>query len=388
MKAIVITLILLAAGIWLGIALHNDPGYVLIAYQHWSIESSLWVAGLSLIIIFLIVYVILRLIAGTLTLSHRLTLWSGSRKKRKAIRLTQKGLYLLAQGHWQQAQHLLESAAEHYPTPVINYLAAARAAQELGDLNERDSLLKLAAEQPGQNNIAVGLTQASLQIDADQWEQAIATLKHIQDLDAKNTYALKLLQQTYQHIGDWIALQKLLPTLKKYRVLTSSKLIELEKSIYLQRLKAADESELSGLWQSMPRSLKTDSALLHQYCLRLLKHGDSAQAYYLIHQQLKKQWDIQLLRLLTHIDDNDLSPTLKFLESKLPQHNNAADCLFTLGKICQRMQLWGKAEDYLKRCLSLQPQMNEAHLALAQVYIALNEKEQALHWFEKALKTP
>lgn len=48
-------LILLAAVI-LGIQLNKDPGYVLIAINHWTIETTVWVAIFTLILLFMIVY--------------------------------------------------------------------------------------------------------------------------------------------------------------------------------------------------------------------------------------------------------------------------------------------------------------------------------------------
>ena len=219
MKSILLILILLAMGVWLGIAIHSDSGYVLIAYHNWSIESSIWVALCTTLILFIIIYSILRLLIRTSNLSNRLRNWSGSKKQKNAQKLTQNGLCALAEGHWKKALDALEKSARHYPTPLINYLASARAAQELQDYELRDNLLRKAAKSTRGTELAIGLTQAQLQIAAKQWEQALATLRHLHYLQPRHCYTLKLLYSVYLKLEDWSNLKKLLDPLKKYKAL-------------------------------------------------------------------------------------------------------------------------------------------------------------------------
>jgi HemY protein len=47
-------------------------------------------------------------------------------------------------------------------------------------------------------------------------------------------------------------------------------------------------------------------------------------------------------------------------------HPNDADLLETLGKLCVRLQLWGKAESYYEASLSIEPSATR-HLALANL---------------------
>ena len=50
----------------------QDIGYVLVVYRHWSIETTLWVAASSLIILFLLLYIISRLLGRTTQISKNL----------------------------------------------------------------------------------------------------------------------------------------------------------------------------------------------------------------------------------------------------------------------------------------------------------------------------
>ncbi|WBV63404.1 hypothetical protein PGH43_00365 [Legionella pneumophila 130b] len=77
--------------------------------------------------------------------------------------------------------------------------------------------------------IAVELTQAQLQLANHQWEQALATLKHLQDLAPRHPYVLKLLMNLYEEIKDWQQLIALLPDLKKNHIISDQAFEQLQK---------------------------------------------------------------------------------------------------------------------------------------------------------------
>lgn len=72
--------------------------------------------------------------------------------------------------------------------------------------------------------IAVELTQAELQLANHQWEQALATLKHLQDIAPRHPYVLKLIMQLYQEVKDWPQLITILPDLKSIGLLINKNL--------------------------------------------------------------------------------------------------------------------------------------------------------------------
>ena len=103
-------------------------------------------------------------------------------------------------------------------TPLLNYLTAARAAQKMGDSKLRDHYLREAQHSMPDAKIAVELTQAQLQLANNQWEQALATLRHLHDLAPHHPYVLKLLMNLYKEIRDWPQLIAILPDLRKNKL--------------------------------------------------------------------------------------------------------------------------------------------------------------------------
>jgi len=113
------------------------------------------------------------------------------------------GLVDSAEGNWEKAEKILIKHASHSGAPLIHYLTAARAAQSRGAFDKRDEYLQKAAAQAPGSDVAIGLTQAELHLSGNQFEQALETLTKLQSIDPTHASVLKLLHQTYRHIGDW-----------------------------------------------------------------------------------------------------------------------------------------------------------------------------------------
>ena len=284
--------LILLASVWLGLQIHKDPGYVLITYQHWSVETTLWFAILAVVVIFFLLYLLMRLLRGTSNISGRFRNWADQRRFRKANQLTNRGLCELAEGEWKAAEKNLIRGAGNSEIPLINYLAAAGAAQKQGHYEERDGYLRSAHGSDPQAEIAIGLTQAQLQIDAKQWELALATLRRLQQLTPNHSYVLKLLQRVYLELHDWQSLQALLPNLRKYKVFKPEMLDKVESSVYLQRVttvaSSADTEMVVKIWQSIPSSWQQDPKILSVYVDYLIKKGDGVTAETLLREALKK----------------------------------------------------------------------------------------------------
>lgn len=390
MKTLIISLIILALGIWLGILVHHDSGYVLVSYQHWSLETSLWVAIAALFIALLAIYLLLRLISWLLSLSTRFQRWSGKHKQQKSQQQTQSGLCLLAEGNWKKSEETLTKAAKNQPIPLINYLACARAAQEQQDFPKRDEYLKLAFETSKDEEVAIALTQAQLQMSAKQWEQALATLRHLQSLKPNHSYVLKCLQAVYVKLEDWQSLQQLLPQLKKFRVLTPQKYNKLEKATALARLNQFNTSEqtsdqLTGLWKSINKNLHDDFDLLSLYIDHLIALLQDQQAFKLIDNALKRSWHSSLVEFIPRLANIDANKRLSYCEQWYQQHPKNATLLYCLGNLCEQMQLWGKAKDYLESCIAQHPQQ-KAYLLLGNVYAQLSDNAKAQSSYKKGLE--
>ena len=174
--ALIIVSLLLAVGI--GNYAENDAGQMLITISGWTIQTSFSFFVISIIVIFLLLHFLMRLLSRFWNMPRQLGSWKQDRHQYLSEKYLSRGLMALVEGNWNKAEVSLTKGAPHSKSPLVNYLAAARAAQQLGEVERRDSYLMQAYKDDPDAEVAIGLVQAELQIKQQQTEQALATLTH------------------------------------------------------------------------------------------------------------------------------------------------------------------------------------------------------------------
>lgn len=386
MMRILIAFIILLTAVFLGIQLHYDPGYVLIAINHWTVETTLWFTIFALVFLFILVHLFLQLCHKIALAPSSLNQWHAKRLTQKAQATTRRGLIEYSEGYWQKAKTHLIQALPNTDTPLLNYLTAARAAQKMGDSQLRDHYLREAQQSMPDAKIAVELTQAQLQLANRQWEQALATLRHLQDLAPKHRYVLKLLMNLYNEVRDWNQLIILLPNLKRYDVINESEWDTLQHNTYLQALadltKANQIEAVTTFYKNLPKVLVNSSQIVAVYVQYLLRHGDFSTAELLLQRALRKEFDTDLIELYGQLPGDPQQ--LTFAESLLKKQTHSATLYLCLGRLCITQHLWGKAKHYLEQSLELSPRP-VAYFELGKLHERLNDVVLATASYKKGL---
>ncbi len=366
-------LIILLAAVFAGIQLNVDPGYVLITINHWTLETTVWFAVFALLVVFMFIYCLFRGAYKIARTPSAIRAWFARHQAQKAQATTRQGLIEYSEGYWQKAQNHLIQALPNTDTPLLNYLTAARAAQKMGDSQLRDHYLREAQQSMPEAKIAVELTQAQLQLANHQWEQALATLRHLQDLAPRHPYVLKLLSHLYEEVKDWPQLIALLPDLKRYKVLNEQHYLTLEQNAYLQAMlelaKQNQPEAVSVLFNSLPKPLAADPKLIREYAHFLIKMQKDIEAEELLRKSLRKEFHPDLIELYGLLHSNEQQ--LAFAESLLKKNAHSASLYLCLGRQCIMRHLWGKAKNYLEHALELNP-TPAIYMELAKLQEKLN----------------
>jgi HemY protein len=206
--------IVVAALIISAIAAHlllGDPGYVAINFRGYLIEMSVPVLISIVVLLVISIWLVRRMVQAP----RRLGEAAGRYRAGRAGQKLTLGMIEVAEGNFARGEKLLARAASTSDAPLFNYLQAARAAHLQGKDERRDEWLKLAYEQTPEAANAVLLTQAELQLDREQYEQALATLRRIEENSRNHSHALALLGRLYFRLKDWSHLAEILPRLRK-----------------------------------------------------------------------------------------------------------------------------------------------------------------------------
>lgn len=387
MMRVVFAFIILLVAVFLGIQLNYDPGYVLVAMNHWTVETTLWVAIFGLLLVFLIAHILIQLFHKLVKTPGRINKWHSRHLAQKAQETTRRGLIEYSEGYWLKAKNHLIQALPNTDTPLLNYLTAARAAQKMGDSTLRDQYLREAQQSMPEAKIAVELTQAQLQLANHQWEQALATLRHLQDLAPRHPYVLKLLMHLYEEVRDWYQLIALLPTLKKYQVISADEFKRLQQRTYLQAMqdwaKLNQADEVNKLHYSLPRSLKTNPELVAVYARFLSDNSDFTKAENQLRLGLHKDLDPQLLDLYGLLPGTEKQ--LHFAETLLKKNPHSAPLHLCIARQCLDLQLWGKAKYHLEQSNEINP-TPITYATLGKLHEQLDEPELACSNYKMGLE--
>lgn len=299
-KFLLSLVIMLIAGGALGLLMKQDTGYVMISFNHVTLETSVWVFSVLVLAGYFAFHWLWRLVWVLLHPNSSLSKVTGGIAQKRAAQNTIKGMLELVGGNWDKAEKLLTSSADKVSYPLVNYIGAAYAASEQDEHERSKALLREAHKVSPDAEFAIGFAQSQIQLKQGHYEGALATLLHLHKLKPKHRQTLKMLVTVYTKLKDWDALQKLTPTLKKYGIFKEENLRELEGNAFLALLEqlkfrrkvGKDKDQLAEdlqiLWGKLD-SIQSDPQMQLTYVTALIEFGGEVHAESYLRQLLGKQ---------------------------------------------------------------------------------------------------
>ena len=358
-----------------------DPGYVVISFRGYVIEMSVPVlAGLAVALV-LVVWMIRKLIVAPRRLGEAAGRYRSARSGKKLT----KGMIAVAEGNFSRGEKMLGRAASTSDSPLFNYLQAARAAHLQGQDSRRDEWLRLAYKETPEAANAILLTQAEFQLDRGQNEQALATLRRLEEDSKDHAHALALMGRLYFKLEDWASLEDLLPRLRKNTQVKPETLDRWTIRVHQQALDtAADAEVLDQAWKGVSRKLRSDLTLLIAYYEGLLRLGLHDRAEKELAAALRTDWRGPLVRLFGLVEATDTTKQLKRAEGWLKNHGEDPDLLLAAARLCLRNELWGKARSYLETVITMRP-TPEAYREYGNLLTQMGEADAAADAYKDGL---
>lgn len=385
MTGLLVVLIALALAVAGSLFFMDDPGYVLITLDPWSLEISVATLVVVLALVFLVLYFVIRVLVR---------LWNSprdirrARRRRQATKASQsrdRGMLELIEGDAARAERHLLSHLPHAGNQVLNLIGAAHAAQSQGKLEARDRYLQQARQAEAGHSVEIDLTHAMLQYRAGEYEPALDTLLPLLERKPKNSKILGLTVKTCEALEDWPRLLEILPAARKHKALPEQELERLDKLASLRTLHGTEPDRLEQEWKRLPRASQSDTDLLTAYAERQIRAGRMDEAESLLRKAINRSWQPAGVKLYGRVTSSNLPLQLKRAQKWATQHPDDPDLLLTLARICMSLESWSKARSYLEACIGAGGSA-EAHQELGRLLEQLDDPDAALAYYRDGLK--
>ena len=382
---------------------HYNDGVVFMVLPSWqrTVEFSLNFLIAVLLLVFFLVYVLVRSFLFSMRLPARARAWREARQKKQAGELLSESVCLLFEGRFGQAQRRAEAAWQKGDDQQgVAALIAARAAQRLRAPEKTRFWLQRAQTAMPEATAAIGMIDAETAVEEGDFSQALTLLSDLQKKEGRHIAALRLELQARQHLNDATGVLKLTRQLEKYGGLPAEAAAAIRRKAHEKALaqRRDDAAQLLEYFEGLRREERAPK-LAYAVATNLSRLGNDDAAAKLIETALEEgEWSSDLAALYGRLGFNGASPDLPGASSSasriltariaradawLAKHPDDNRLLLTLGRLCERQKLWGKAQNYLEASLALKAS-RESYLALAHLLDTLGETEAANRLFRKA----
>jgi len=312
----------LIAGLILGPEISANKGYILVSFDSYTTyETTIINAAFIALVFYCLLLLAEWVLRRLLSMSAVTRGWLGQRKTKQAQKNSLLGMWALFEGKSKQAHKLLVKSAPRSESPSLTYIAAAKAAHLEGLYDQRDDHLQLASETQKGSELAVGIVWTELQIDAKQYENALATLRDLEVKYPKSKRIATLYLAIYPGLQEWKKFIRILHEQRKTLDYTDAQFTAIELDAYqhfFEQLAANDAETLKTYWDKkaprwMRKELTYQKAVLDAYIAT--DNGQHAQQ--LLIEKLNKQFSVPLLAYLNKVVVSDHYPLILLLEKKL-----------------------------------------------------------------------
>lgn len=378
--------LILFAGIILYVM--QAPGLAVFTYGDVTIEMPLvrFVVGACVAVV--VLYLALRLLGLVFNAPLRFRAARSRRRQRKAAVDTSQGLAKFASGDWLQAEKLLIRGAGEARSAHINYIWAARAAQQSGNHEMRDQYLEQAEKFMPDKQAMLDILRAEFLLQQGLPEQVLACIEPYSGKISNNSKVAGLFAGAYEQLRDWQQLAGIIPDLEKNRGIRPEVLEKIRKNTVCGLLEASRRGEtaedIEHLGRRFRSTITTDDTLAVAYVEALRAQGRHRAAAASVTDVLDSHWNPELVRQFGLLEHADANSALHQAKQWIAQHDHDAGLYLTLGRLCRRAELWDQAKNYLESSLDSEP-LAETCTELAALHAHMNETETAYHYTKKGL---
>lgn len=387
MRALIAFIVTAAAAVTLALVFRLNTGYVLFVTPPYRVELSQNAFVIIVLLTFVALYALIRAAVRLAKLPEEVR---EGRRRRQFERFRSKqdaAVVALLEGRHGKARQFAQEALAIPQSSPVAALVGARAALETRDFTAATAML----ERPDTHatNLAVPrlMLEAEVALERGQPADALARLAELRREAGLHTAAQRLELRALTAAGRPAEIPPLVDQLVKRKVYDARQGELLRASAHAEALAgfAHDTAGLRAYWARVPESDRLQSKVARAAARSFLSLGNDREAADILARSLERFWDPSLLLIYAECRAPDATRQLEIAERWLVAHNQDATLLHALGRLCERQQLWGKAQTYLEASLALDNHWR-AHVTLGELLAKLGRHDEANAHLAAALK--
>lgn len=389
-------LALMALAIGVAVTARYNPGNVVLFYPPHRIDLSLNLFVVLLLALFALLYLLIGAFRSTVQMPGRVAAYRQRKRERDGNKGLRDALKALFEGRFGHAEKAALRAADLPENAGVAALIGARAAHRMRQGHRRDSWL---AQTAGDNALKTArlMTMTELLVDDHQPEAALEAVRELNASGTRHIHALQWSLKAQQQAKNWPEVLRLVRLLDKHKALHPALSSRLRELAYedLMSDRSHDAESVQRVWATVPSTDRVKPYIACRAAAAMNARGLHDAARVVAEEALAANWDERVVRAYRDAAAPAGTPALlaqiEHCERWLQERPTDAELALTLGSLCLKQKLWGKAQRYLEQALSDadDPRMvRESHLKLAQLHEALGQEEEAArHYRQCALAT-
>ena len=382
---------LMAAAIGIAVTARFNPGNVVLFYPPHRIDLSLNFFIVLEVLLFMLLYALVRAFNATVSMPARVAAYRHRKRERDGNKGLRDALKALFEGRFGHAEKAAARASDLPENAGLAALIGARAAHRMREPARRDTWLA-GTVQDSSLKTARLMTVTELLVDDHQPDAALEAVAELNASGTRHIHALQWSMKAHQQAKNWPEVLRLVRSLDKHKALhpaLSARLRELAYDALLSD-NSHDAESIQRVWSTVPTADRIKPYIAAHAAAALNARGLHYEARTTVEEALAAQWDDRVVRAYRDAAAPAGTPALlaqiEHCEQWIRQRPNDAELALTLGSLCLKQKLWGKAQRYLEQALSdaSEPRMvRESHLKLAQMHEALGQHEEAAAHFRQ-----
>lgn len=377
------------AALAVGIALAGryGAGYVVMVVPPWRVEMSVMMFAILLLAGFVLAYLLIRIAVNTYGMRQHVQAMRTESARSKAREAMFGSLQMLFSGRFREAEEKARVAIDHPDTRDLAAALAAWAAYEGGNSVAAVPYLDKISGVDASN--MRDASKAYMLLADGRAPEALTLLKHLAESDPQNPGVLKMKVEAEVAEKAWDDVLATLNPLARSGMLPESaaQQIRLNAQINLVKSRPANPTSILDTWRALPNESRYDASMAAVVAKRLIGLGCGDDARTVLEDTIDKLgptgWDSALAAIYADCKGNSTLGQIERAERWLKQNPRDAVLLATLGKLCMRQALWGKAQSYLEASVALAPTL-DAHMTLARLMEQMGKRDEAIRHIRRS----